>query len=69
MRDARLRLRLQQCQSRRRLALSALDDLQEVLLQAGRPMAICDLTRVVGMIEAIRQLLGGDPNDGGRTDD
>jgi hypothetical protein len=59
MRDHRLRLRLQQCESRVRLALTALDDLQEVLVQAGRPMAICDLTRVVGMIEAIRQLLDG----------
>jgi hypothetical protein len=63
MRDSRLRLRLQQCESRARLAITALDDLQELLVQAGRPMVICDLVRVVGMISAIRTTLTGEEVD------
>jgi hypothetical protein len=59
-RDSRVRLELQACQSRARLAISGLDDLQEVLVQAGRPMAICDLTRLITMISALRRLLGGE---------
>jgi hypothetical protein len=66
MRENRLRLRLQQCESRAWLALTALDDLQEVLVQAGKPRAICDLTRVVGMISAVRRLLTGE--EGGPRD-
>jgi hypothetical protein len=60
MRENRLRLKLQECESRARLSLSALNDLQEVLVQAGRPMAICDLSRLVGMISAVRRLLSGE---------
>jgi hypothetical protein len=60
MRDVKLRLALRQCQCRRRLALSALDDFQEVLLAAAGPMRICDFVQLTGMLDAIRQLLGGD---------
>jgi hypothetical protein len=69
MRDKRLRLALTQCQCRRRLALSAIDDFQEVLLAASGPLRICDFVQLTGMLDGIRQILGSDPHDGGMTND
>jgi hypothetical protein len=65
-RDSTLRLSLQECRSRSRLAAEAIGDFREVLLQAARPMAIDDLVRLIGVLDGILRLLTG--QEGGLSD-
>jgi hypothetical protein len=57
MRETKLRISLQRCQSRTRLARSALDDFQQVFIEAARPLPICTVAQLAGMHDGVRALL------------
>ena len=65
MRETKWRFSLQQCQSRIRLSLSALDDFQQVFIRAAGPLPITDITQLVGMLDGVRRLFAGEEVDRG----
>ena len=65
MREPPLRVALQRCPSRVRLALSALEDFQQVFINAVTPLPRTDVAQLVGMLEGVRHLLTGEEVDHG----